>query len=341
MTEKTTVLEHLVRQGVSRRAFMKFCAVTASMMALPPREAGFIAQALAATPRPSVIWLSFQECTGCTESLTRSFDPTLETLLLDHLSLDYHHTLQAASGFQAEQAREEAMRNNFGSYVLVVDGSIPTGAGGAYSTIAGVTNLSMLQEAVNGAALVIGVGTCASFGGIPMAAPNPSTAAGVMELMRAGTVAQKPLINISGCPPVPEVISGVIAYYLVYQALPELDEHLRPRVFYGKTVHDCCTRLPHYQAGRFALSFDDAAARAGHCLLLLGCKGPDTFNACTTVKWNGATSYPMHSGHGCLGCSQPNFWDRPGGFYTMMTGAPVQGDGTACTVPPVAPLPNV
>ncbi len=62
-----------------------------------PRRA--IAEALVKAKRPSVIWLSFQECTGCTESLTRSHSPTLESMIFDMISLDYHHTLQAASGY--------------------------------------------------------------------------------------------------------------------------------------------------------------------------------------------------------------------------------------------------
>ena len=323
MTERATVLDHLMRHGISRRAFMKFCAVTTSALALTPRQSELFAQTLAATPRPSVLWLSFQECTGCTESLTRSFDPTLETLILNQVSLDYHHTLQAASGTAAEDARKKAMADFYGKYVLVVDGSVPAADGGAWSTIGGVSNLSMLDETVQGAALVIAVGNCASFGGLAKSSPNPSQAAGIGDLMIQGLIPQRPLVNVPGCPPVPEVIGGVIAYYLVYTSLPALDTLGRPSVYYGRTVHESCTRLAHFNQGEFAQSFDDDGARKGYCLLLLGCKGPVTYNACTTVKWNGGTSFPMYSGHGCLGCSEPDFWDRTDptaqkGFYVPL-----------------------
>ena len=117
-----TVGDALRRQGVSRRGFLKFCATTASLMALPPAMVPRIAKALETARRPSVIWMSFQECTGCTESLTRSHAPTVEGLIFDAISLDYHHTLQVASGHGAEEAREEAQKENFGNYVLVVDG---------------------------------------------------------------------------------------------------------------------------------------------------------------------------------------------------------------------------
>ncbi|NEX20986.1 hydrogenase small subunit [Thiorhodococcus mannitoliphagus] len=311
-----TFTEFLTRRGVSRRSFLAFCATTASALALPAEAARQLAANLATARRPSVIWLSFQECTGCTESLTRSGAPTVEALILDHLSLDYHHTLQAASGAAAEQARRNAMAANYGSYVLVVDGSIPTADGGVWSTIAGVTNLEMLRETMEGAALVIAVGTCAAYGGIPAAAAvtaprlNQSGARSVGDLMDAGAIPSLPLVNVPGCPPVPDVISGTIAYFLANGSLPELDDQNRPRAYYGKTVHERCPRLSHYRNGEFAFAFDDEGAQKGYCLYLLGCKGPETHNACPKVRWNLNTSFPMHSGHGCLGCSEAAFWDR-------------------------------
>ena len=192
-----TLGERLAQQGISRRAFLKFCTAMASLMALPPGTATAIAEALVKAKRPSVIWLSFQECTGCTESLTRSHSPTLESLIFDMISLDYHHTLQAASGYGAEKSREDAMKENYGKYLVVVDGSIPMGNPG-YSTIAGRTNLDHLQEAAKGAAAIIAVGSCAAFGGIPNAKPNPTGAVAVSDIIK-----DKPIINISGCPPIP------------------------------------------------------------------------------------------------------------------------------------------
>jgi len=103
-TTANNLAETMRLHGVSRRAFMKYCASLASLMALPPTMAPSIANALENAPRPSVIWLSFQECTGCTESITRSHAPTVEDMIFNSVSLDYHHTLQAASGHQAEAA---------------------------------------------------------------------------------------------------------------------------------------------------------------------------------------------------------------------------------------------
>ena len=304
-------------RGVSRRAFLKFCTLTASLLALPPGAATALAEALSRARRLPVVWLSFQECTGCTESLTRSSAPSIERLLFELISLDYHHTLQAAAGAAAEQAREKSLAGNHGKLLLVVDGSVPTALGGACSTIAGEDNLSLLRRCLEAAEAVLAVGTCAAFGGLPAAAPNPTGAMGIAELMDRGLAPRRPLVNLPGCPPIPEVMSAVLAHRVAFGRFPELDARGRPVAFYGETVHDRCSRRGHYEAGRFAKTFDDEGARAGWCLLELGCKGPVTRNACSTVRWNGVSN-PVESGHPCLGCSEPGFWDR-GSFYTQVT----------------------
>ena len=321
MKSTKTLGEILQARGVSRRGFMKYCAATASILALPPSMVPRIASALEAARRPSVIWLSFQECTGCTESLTRSASPTVEGLIFDTISLDYHHTLQAASGHAAEEARHAAMEENNGNYLVLVDGSIPLGNPG-FSTIAGISNYDMLMETVAGAAAVVSIGSCASFGGIPGADPNPTGAVAVRDLIK-----DKPVINVPGCPPIPMVITAVLAQFLTFGKIPDLDHYGRPVAFFGQTIHDRCYRRPFYEQGLFADTFDDEGARKGWCLYKLGCKGPITYNACATVKWNQGTSFPIESGHPCLGCSEPDFWDG-GGFYNPVSTARL-GSGAA------------
>jgi len=306
--EQPSVDEVLAQHGVSRRGFLKFCASIASLMALSPDAVPQIASALSNARRPSVLWLPFQECTGCTESFLRSHTPTVEGLIFNSISLDYQHTIMAAAGDQAEEARREAIRSQAGEYLVLVDGSIPLGNAG-FSTIGGQSNVDMLRETAADAAAVIAIGTCAAFGGIPKANPNPTGAVAVSDI-----ITDKPIINISGCPPIPVVITAVIAYYLTFGRLPDVDENSRPLAFYGNSIHDRCYRRPFFERRQFAQSFDDEGAKAGWCLFELGCKGPVTYNACATVKWNEGTSYPIEAGHPCLGCSEPDFWDA-GGFY--------------------------
>lgn len=315
MSEPQVLGEMLARRGISRRTFLAYASYVASLLAMPPSAAAQIAEGLAKARRQAVIWLSFQECTGCTESLTRSFSPSLEDLIFDFISLDYHHTLQAASGDAAEAARRQSMLDNRGKYIVVVDGSVPTRDGGVYSVIAGQSNLDMLAETVEHAAAVVAVGTCAAFGGLPQAAPNPTGAVPLMELVQG-----KPLINIPGCPPLPQAMAGTLTHLLAFGKLPELDALHRPLAFFGESIHDRCYRRPFYERGMFARAFDDEGARQGWCLYELGCKGPVTYNACATSKWNGGVSFPIQSGHGCIGCSEPHFWDR-GGLYRPLSAA--------------------
>jgi len=308
--EKPKRLGELFRKRkISRRAFLKYAAWTASVMALPPTMAATIAKNLPNARRQSVIWLSFQECTGCSESFTRTMKPSLESLIFDYVSMDFWHMLHNSSGEAAEHALEQAMEENKGKYIVIVEGSIPLGADGAYGMEAGRSNIDILETTVKNASLVIAVGSCSAFGGIPYADPNPTGAVPVSELVK-----DKPIINLPGCPPIAEVMTGTLSYILAFNKLPELDHLNRPKSFYGESIHDRCYRRPFYDQGLFAKSVDDEGARKGWCLYDVGCKGPTTYNSCATMKWNGGVSFPIQSGHGCLGCSEPDFWDA-GSFY--------------------------
>jgi len=321
-----TIAQSLKKKGILRRDFLKLSGMLAAAMGFnltPPLKAsglssrfvrGYnvkraIAKALETKSRLPVIWLEFQDCAGCTEAISRSDSPTLGNLVLNTLTIEYHETLSAAAGFQLEQAKKDAMQKYAGQYILVVEGSIPVADDGIYCTIGGRTALDLLRETASGAAAIIATGNCASFGGLPKADPNPTSAKSVMEL-----ITEKPVVNIPGCPAIPEATTGTIAHFVIFGVLPELDGLHRPKPFYGNTVHDRCLRRPFYEAGKFALSFDDEGAKKGYCLYKLGCKGPTTYNACASIRWDQGLSFPVQSGHPCLGCSEPNFWDG-GGFY--------------------------
>jgi hydrogenase small subunit len=321
-----TIQQSLANRGVSRRDFLKLSGLLAVAMGLQasPAEASglpvesaargytpteYVAKALETAQRVPVIWLEFQDCTGCTEAVSRSVSPSLVNLVLNTLTIEYHETLSAAAGFQVEQAKQDAMKKYAGQYILVVEGSIPLANDGAYCVIGGRTALEHLKEAAAGAAAIIAVGNCAAYGGLPKAKPNPTDAKGVWEI-----ITDKPVVNIPGCPAIPEATTGTIAHFAVFGTLPKLDELNRPTTFFGNTVHDRCLRRGFYEAGKFANSFDDEGARNGWCLFKLGCKGPTTYSACASIKWDQGLSFPVQSGHPCLGCTEPNFWDG-GGFY--------------------------
>ena len=323
MTQQS-IHAYLTRRGYSRREFMRLCGALAGVLGmrsvplsavggLPAGDAlsgspvDTIARALQESPRVPLIWLETQDCAGCTMALTRSSG--IVGLVLDTLAIVYHETLSAAAGFQLEEHKQAAMARYAGEYLLVVEGSVPTGEGGAYCTVGGRSAVDLLTEAAAGAKAVIATGNCAAYGGIPAADPNPTGAKAVSDVL-----AGRPVINVPGCPAVPEVTVGAIAHMVVFGEAPELDDLGRPLTFYGETIHERCERRGFFREGKFAQSFDDEGARQGWCLFELGCRGPMTFNACARLKWGEGLSFPVESGHPCLGCSEPGFWDD-GHFY--------------------------
>jgi hydrogenase small subunit len=285
---------------LARRDFLKLCVTATAMLGLPWRMAAQVAEAASAAARPPVIWLHFQECTGCSGSLLRSSHPSLAAFILDTVSLDYHETLMAAAGHQAEQVLHDALTTHAGKYLLVVEGAIPTGLDGAFCKVGGKTALASLRQAAGGAAAILSIGTCSSFGGIQAAAPNPTGAKGVGELIQG-----KPIINLPGCPPNPYNFLSTILHYLTFQRWPELDALHRPKFAYGRKLHEHCERRPHFDAGRFAQAYGDEGHAQGHCLYKLGCKGPATYANCSVQRFNDAGVWPVSVGHPCIGCTEP------------------------------------
>ncbi len=326
-----TYLEEFKRKGYSRADFLKFCTLMAAYLGLENSSTAQVAQALSTKPRLPVIWLHFQECTCCSESFIRSSHPIVADVLLDQISLDYSETLMAASGHQAEEAMKNTMTKYKGEYILCVEGSVPTAADGVYCMIGGKTSMQILEEAAEGAKAVIAWGSCASNGCVQAAKPNPTSATPIHKLLKG-----KPVIKVPGCPPIGEVMAGVIVHVVTFGRLPELDGLGRPKAFYSKRVHDTCYRRPYYDAGLYVESFDDENAKKGYCLYKVGCKGPSTYNACGVTKWNNGVSFPIQSGHGCFGCSEENYWDN-GRIYERASAFPGFGiESTADTVGKVA-----
>jgi hydrogenase small subunit len=286
---------------VRRRDFMKLCAMAAAAVGLPASAGRAFAASAASGLKPSVIRLPFSECTGCTESMLRPVHPALDDLILDLISLDYHETLFVAAGHQVEAAKKAAMQQHAGKYVLVVEGAIPTKDGGIYCKVGGQTAVDSIREAAEHAGAIIAIGSCASWGGIPSADPNPTGATGAPMVLDGKTV-----VTIPGCPPNPYNFLGVVLQYATFGTLPELDAQGRPTFAYGRTIHEHCPRRPHFDAGRFAKKFGDEGHRQGWCLYELGCKGPQTYANCSTQHFNEVTdAWPIGIGHPCYGCTEP------------------------------------
>jgi hydrogenase small subunit len=339
MSHSPRIGDRLRRTGVSRREFLEFCSqlMVAAPFLLPltaqasPRG---VARRIARAPRVPVIWLQFQDCTGCTETLLRASRPDLATLLFDVVDLTYHETLMAAAGHQAEAQLEQALTRHQGRYILVVEGSIPRGANGAYMTIAGTPALELLPRVASGAAAVIAIGSCASFGGVPATGANPTDAVGVDALVHP-----RALVNIPGCPPNPYTLIATILQYAHDGSLPERDSERRPRFAFDRTIHDHCPRRPHFDAGRFVRQFGDSGHRHGWCLYRLGCKGPETHAGCSTRHFNDVVdAWPIGIGAPCVGCTEKHLAFRVPMFERIPIHRATPPDSYAPVRAPVGPV---
>ncbi len=294
-------------EGLDRRDFLKWVSATTAMLMLPASFSPLVAEAAVLMNRVPVIWMELSDCAGNSEALLRSDGPKIDEIVLDIISLEFHETLQAASGHQAEKQMEEAIEHFKGKYLLFVEGAIPLGIDGQFGTIGAKaeTFKDHLERVAKDAAAVVAVGSCATYGGIPAAAPNPTDAVGVMDIVQG-----KPLINIPACPANPSNMVGVILHFVLTGQVPELDSLLRPKFAFGYRIHDNCERRAHFDAGEFVEEWGDEGAKNNFCLYKMGCKGPMTFNNCSIVRYNEGVNWPIGVGRGCIGCSEPDFWDK-------------------------------
>ena len=267
----------LSAHGVNRRDFMKLCAGMAATLGLSSNAAAEMAAAITDPQRPPVIWIGAQECTGCTESLLRATHPTIENLILNTISLEYHEVLSAAFGHQAEENKHNAMKRYKGKYVLVVDGSIPLKDGGVYCMVAGEPIVDHIRRAAADAAAVIAIGSCAAWGGVPATGGNPTGAVSLEEAIG------KPVINIPGCPPNPHNFLTTVVYYITYGKLPALDSKHRPLFAYERLIHENVRTLTRVVLPK-SLAIT-ATVKAGVCITL-AVKGQKL--TVTAQRWSSA-----------------------------------------------------
>lgn len=276
-----TIYEALRKKGFSRRDFLEFCSTLTAAMALPVGFSSSVAEALEKKQKPYLVWLEFQDCAGDTESFLRAVKPTAGNMILDILSVEYHETIMAAAGHRAQKSLADVVKNQKGKYIAIVEGSIPMKDDGVYCCIGGRSAKDIVQEVCGNAMATIAVGTCATYGGLPAAEPNPTGAVGVSQ-----AVPNIPVVNLPGCPVNVENITATVVHFLTFGSLPQLDSIGRPLFAYGKRIHDNCERRAHFDAGQYVRERGDYGHRNGWCLYEMGCKGPETFKNCPTVKYN-------------------------------------------------------
>jgi hydrogenase small subunit len=326
------------RRELSRRDFLRLSAgSTAALGLLLFRFPNFERLLAASVDEIPVIWIQGGGCSGCSVSALNSLSPKIQDVLVsqiipgNHVSLRFHPTVMAAAGDLAMKAMEDTAKNR-GGYVLVVEGSIPTKDGGVYCEVGekdghGVTLLEHLTTLGKDAMAVIALGTCAAYGGIPAAAPNPTGSKGVQEVFTEKGI-QTPVINLPGCPAHPDWFVGTVASILIGGlSSVEVDDEGRPLAFYGKLIHDNCPRRGYFDAGKFAKKFSEP-----YCLYELGCKGPVTHSDCPIRMWNSGTSWCVGSNSPCIGCCEPGFPDEVSPFKEL---APLYNITPPSWLPPI------
>ncbi len=312
-----SVYESLVKRGFSRRDFLKFCSSVTAALALPAPFAAKIAEGLEKAKKPSVVWLEFQDCCGDSESMLRAWKPSIGELVLDIIDLAYHETIMAPSGKQAEKSLTDVVKNQKGKYIVIVEGTIPTKDGGVYCTIGGRTALSIAKDVCGSAAACLAVGSCAVWGGIVVPKPNPTGGAGLDEV-----ISGVPIVNLPGCPMNVDNVTATIVHYLAFGSFPQLDHRKRPLFAYGMRIHDKCERRANFDAGQFVRQWGDEGHRKGWCLYQMGCKGPEAYFNCPSIRWNEHTSWPVKGGHGCIACAADHNWDKMSPMYARLPNVP-------------------
>ena len=314
--------EKLESRGITRRDFLKICGTLATMMGVSQASVPKIAGAIEKTAKkPSVVWTAFAACTGCSESLLKAYQPGIAKIVLDIISLDYHNTINAASGEQNISLLNDLIKK--GDYIWLAEGAVPEEDG--FCEIGDKQCKDWATELAKNAQAIVAVGTCSSAGGIPGARPNPGKVKSIAEATGAT------VINLTGCPPNPDWMISTLVYWLTYKKLPPLDSKNRPLFIYGQTVHDICPRRGMFEEGNF-VPYPGAPEEAKEfCLYKVGCKGPAAPANCPQVLWNHKTNW-CNGGGQCIGCTDANFPDAETPFYGMLPGVAIPGfAGTTVT----------
>jgi len=292
---------------ITKQEINSWVSMVTANMQLHPEYEKLVDKSIKILNKLPIIWLELADCSGNSEAFIKSTNPSIEDLIFNYISLDYHELLMSASGDQSESILENIIKNQKGKYILIVEGAVPLAMDGKYLRIGtkGETGIKLLQKCAKDAVFILAVGSCALDGGIVAAAPNPTGAVGVSKALNRSDI-----INLPGCPSNPVNIIGTLLFYLMFEELPKLDKYNRPLWAYEGRIHDNCERRGHYELGEFVKEWGDDGAKKGYCLFEMGCKGPYANVNCPTMKFNSGTSWPVQAGHGCMACTEVGFIDK-------------------------------
>jgi hydrogenase small subunit len=274
-----------------------------------------------------VLWITAGlGCDGDTISMTAATQPSIEDLILGALPgvprMNLHNPfLSRENGDEFMERFHRAAEGGLSPFILVVEGSIPdeknkpegywAGFGTDKATGQPILTCDWIDWLAPRAWAVVASGTCAAYGGIHAMAGNPTGCMGLMDYLgrKWKSNAGIPIINVPGCPVLPDNMTGTLLY-LLYQIVGlappiPLDEVGRPTWLFGETVHEGCDRGGYYEQGSFAETYGGK-----ECIVKLGCWGPVV--NCNVGKrgWMDGVGGCPNVGGICIGCTMPGFPDK-------------------------------
>ncbi len=264
----------------------------------------------------NLLWLQGGACSGNTMSFLNAEEPSVCDLVTDFgINILWHPSLGMELGDALRQLLQSIIDGRTPLDILVFEGTVinaPNGSG-AWNRFAGRPMKDWVQDFADVARYVVAIGDCATWGGIPATAPNPTDSEGLQYLKRQRggalgidylSAAGLPVINIPGCPAHPDWVTQILVAVATGQAAEiDLDELQRPRTFFTSFTQTGCTRNMHYT---YKVSATEFAQRKGCLFYDLGCRGPMTRSPCNRILWNRQSS-KTRAGMPCIGCTEPEF----------------------------------
>ncbi len=264
----------------------------------------------------NLLWLQGGACSGNTISFLNAEEPNICDLITDFgINVLWHPSLGMELGTNLQQLLKDCLSGKIHLDILVYEGTIinaPNGTG-EWNRFADRPMKDWVKELSEVAGFVVAVGDCATYGGIPAMAPNPSESEGLQFLKRkkGGFLGENfkskagyPVINIPGCPAHPDWISQILVAVATGRLDDiTLDEFHRPETFFKSFTQTGCTRNVHFA---YKASTSDFGQRQGCLFYDLGCRGPMTRSSCNRILWNRVSS-KTRAGMPCLGCTEPEF----------------------------------
>lgn len=287
---------------ITRRKFLESCAQVSALVFGSCVFTNEIAEGfnkLSKAAKPQLIFIHGQSCTGCSISTTYGNEDNFIDFVTRVVRLQVHPNLSFSQG--KDYLRSVIEVSNSGSFILVVEGSIPATIKKA-CMFGNQTLYDYLHKLMQKASAIVASGTCACYGGVPASGQNLTGAMPVDAYMREKGV-HKPLIKIPGCPVNPDRLMGTVAYIVGTGKMPAMKDGV-PKQYYPDVIHNQCGRYQAFNQDRYTENFETTKH---NCLLKNGCRGPITFSDCPTRRWNGKVNFCIESNTPCIGCINKDF----------------------------------